>query len=120
MTNEIQNPTRAPLRGVRPDVKVEERPEAFVLTAALPGVTREAVDVQFENGVLALRATRRSEPGREVLHREFGDVEYRASFELGGAVDATAIRAELEDGLLTLQLPKVEAARPRSIPVQVQ
>lgn len=100
-----------------PDVDIVERPDALLVRADLPGAERKAVDVRLENGVLTL-AARVKDRGREFVFQEYGVGDYYRAFAVGEGVDAERISAEYADGVLTLTLPKSEAARPRRIEVR--
>jgi HSP20 family molecular chaperone IbpA len=103
----------------RPDVDIAETPEAFVITADVPGAKAEGVDVRVERGVLTLRAeVQPRERGGRALLREYGVGSYERTFRVGDGIDAEAISAVLKDGVLTLTLPKARSVRPRSIKVQ--
>ncbi len=97
---------------LRPSVDVETTEEAYTLYADLPGVTREALDISVERGVLTFSATRttRGEDPREVL--------YRRSFRLSDQVDVAGISARLDNGVLALTLPRAEETKARKITVE--
>ena len=107
-------------RGVTltPPVDILETEDELLLYADLPGVTQDDVDVRFENGELTLHARRAPTQvtGQWLWENESGDF-FRA-FRISEQVDASKIWAELKHGVLTLHLPKVEAAKPRKITVR--
>lgn len=93
-----------------------------VLKADLPGLKREDIDLTFENHTLTVRGTRHREDGisDEACHRVerlYGP--FSRSFTLPPTVDASGVRAEYKDGVLTVTLPMREEARPRQIQVDV-
>lgn len=97
---------------------VEEQ-ERWVFTADAPGVKKEAVSITVEGGSLTVRAQRdTSAPGR-LLHGERREWMFQRTWSLPDGVDAEQITASLEDGVLTLAIPKPAARRPRPIHVQV-
>lgn len=107
-------------RGVTytPRVDILESEGELLLFADLPGVREDDVDIRFENGELTLSA-RRQRPaanGGWLWENEVGDF-FRA-FRITETVDASKIWAELKGGVLTLHLPKVEAAKPHKIAVK--
>ncbi|MCS7237852.1 MAG: Hsp20/alpha crystallin family protein [Thermoguttaceae bacterium] len=104
-----------------PLVDIVEKAEEIILKADIPGTRPENIDVNFEDGILTIYAKvdPRQEPGTQYLLREYGVGDYHRSFQVSEAIDASRITAEYADGVLTLHLPKAEAARPRKIPVQV-
>lgn len=90
--------------------------EAFVLTAYLPGVNPEQVAITFEGEELSIQGEFPQAQG-ELLKRELyhGPFERRLTFHV--PVNADAIEASYEQGVLTLRVPKAEAARPKQIKV---
>src|SRR4051812_35042696 len=107
-------------RGVTytPRVDILETEEELLLFADLPGVKEGDVDIRFESGELTLHARRApaKTAGAVLWENEVGDF-FRA-FRISEQVDAGKIWAELKNGVLTLHLPKVEAAKPRKITVR--
>lgn len=99
-------------------VDIYEDPDALVVLADLPGVTREGLSVQVEQGVLTIEGrVARDTPGR-ILRREFTFVPFFRQFRITEAIDTARIRAALKNGVLRLELPKAEAAKPRRVPVE--
>jgi HSP20 family protein len=107
-------------RGVTytPRVDILETEEELLLFADLPGVKEGDVDIRFESGELTLHARRApaKRSGALLWENEVGDF-FRA-FRISEQIDAGKIWAELKTGVLTLHLPKVEAAKPRKITVR--
>lgn len=103
-----------------PNVDILEKKDELLVRADMPGVTRDSVDICFENGVLAItgRVPPRSMANATPLHREYGVGDFYRTFRVSEAVDAARISAEYAHGVLTLRLPKVEAARARKIDVK--
>jgi HSP20 family protein len=97
---------------------VEEK-DRWVFTADAPGVRKSDVSITVEAGALTVTATRdTAAPGR-LLHGERRDFAFRRTWSLPDGVDVDGISAALEDGVLTLSVPKPPAARPRRVDVQV-
>src|SRR5262245_24946553 len=104
---------------VTPRVDILETEDELLLYADLPGVTQDDVDIRFENGELTLHGRRAAAPGdREAWLFENDTGDYFRAFRISEQVDAGGIWAELKNGVLTLHLPKVEAAKPRKITVK--
>ncbi len=105
----------------RPDVDVVERPEAFIVTADLPGASGEKIAIDFENGALTVtaRVEPRQRPGSRVLLSEYGVGDYQRVFRIGEAIDHTGIEAAFDNGVLRITLPKAPTARQRTIKVNV-
>lgn len=95
--------------------------EEFVITAYLPGVSPDQVEITFENDELAIRGKFQPLPEnvqfvkRELYH---GGFERRIAFNV--PVNAEAIEATYEHGVLTLRVPKAEAVKPKQIKVQTR
>lgn len=97
--------------GWMPPVEIEDKEAELVLTAELPGLKRENVDVAFEEGVLTIKgekAEEREEKDKErklfVWERNYG--EFRRSFTLPRAIDPAKITADFTRGVLTVHMPK--------------
>ncbi len=103
----------------RPDVDIVERKDAYLLTADMPGVDENHVQVRLEDGVLSIDATLAVEPdpGWTPVHREYRMGGFHREFTLSERIDAEKISARMRDGVLELELPKAEAVRPRQIPI---
>jgi HSP20 family protein len=101
-----------------PAVNLRHDAEGFTLEVEMAGVAKNGVDITFDDGKLTLVGHRaeRSAPGTR-LHGESAGRDYRRVFDLDPAIDPERITANLEQGLLTVHLPKVEAAKPRKIAV---
>lgn len=94
----------------------------YVLHADLPGIDPGSVEVSVDNGTLTIRAQRsgRTESGVEWLASERFTGSYMRQLALGDGIDADAIQATYENGVLTLTLPLAAKARPRRIDVEVK
>jgi|SRR5690349_15060416 len=112
--------TRSQERYVTPPVDIYETSQGLVVKADLPGVEKENLDLQVENNLLTIRAKPTEVTPGEPVYREYELVNFFRQFELNEKVDQTKISAELKHGVLTLQLPKAEEARPRKIEVRVE
>lgn len=108
--------TRA-LRSAVPAVDIYENEDEILLYADMPGVLKQDVSVNIDNGTLSLSGVRRLECKGVSNWEEFGDLEYVRSFSVPQAIDAERVEAELKDGVLKLHLPKSEAAKPRQIKI---
>ncbi len=108
--------------GWTPSCDIYEDEEGVTLRFDLSGVEPKDVDVRFENGVLTLKGERKleQEDKRENYHRiERSYGTFTRSFSLPGTVDAERIHAEARNGVLSIRVPKLTEARPRSIQVKV-
>jgi len=108
-------------RGVEylaPEVNIFENSDGYVLEADMPGVTKEGLEITLEGNELTLVGRRHLEPvNGEALFRECREAEYRRVFALDPAIDTGKISAKMEQGVLTLTLPKSERVKPRKIAV---
>jgi len=103
----------------RPRVDVMETDNEVLLLADLPGVRSDGVDVRFENGELTIHGRRfPSNAGRKRALTEYEPTHYHRSFRLTEDIAADRIEAEMKNGVLTVKLPKAEAAKPRRIAVK--
>ena len=103
-----------------PAVDILERADELMIVADMPGVDAKTIDIRFENGMLTIhgRVNERTSANERVLMREYGVGDFRRAFEIGELIDSQRISAEYANGVLTLHLPKVAAARPRKIEVR--
>lgn len=101
-----------------PCVNVCETREDYVVQAEMPGVNREGLEITVEDHTLTLTG-RRAAPVTTgtPLYVESKPAGFRRVFELDPMVDTSKIAAKLEQGLLTVLLPKAEQVKPRQIPV---
>jgi len=111
--------TRSEERYVTPAVDIYETGEGLVVKADLPGVAKEGLDVRVENNLLTIRGKANHMAPGEPIYREYGLVNFFRQFELNERVDRSKISAELKHGVLTLNLPKAEEAKPRKIDVKI-
>ena len=101
-------------QGWAPAVDLCETAEAFVITAELPGLTREQVRIDVVDSRLTVQGRREARVSCEQYHQvERGHGEVLRTFVLPHAVNGEAVTADLVDGVLTITVPKlpVEAAR---------
>jgi HSP20 family molecular chaperone IbpA len=102
----------------RPRIEIHTGAEGEVLRAELPGVKRENLELTVEKDVLVLKGTVESgDESREWILREYGVGSFERRFRLGTELDVTALEAKLENGVLTLKLPRKPEARPKRIEI---
>jgi len=106
--------------GSRLPIDVREDDESYQITAAVPGLKAEQVEIQVLDDVVTLRLRPEADenPEQAYLLREIGDGELERSFRLPVLVEAGKAEAVVENGLLRLNLPKAEAVRPKQITVK--
>jgi len=101
-----------------PDVNIFETKDGYVLEAEMPGVSKEGLEITLEGNEITIVGHRQVEaPTGELLFRERRLADYRRVFELDPAVDTSKVSAKMEQGVLTLTLPKSERVKPRKINV---
>jgi len=101
-------------------VDVHEDTDHFHVEAELPGFKQDEVDITLENGVLTIRAERKTTDKSakgEPLHVERRWTQFQRSFTLPTAVNESAVKAELNGGLLSITMDKREEVKPRKIQV---
>src|SRR4029077_4493054 len=103
---------------VAPEVNIFETKEGYVLEAEMPGVGKDGLEITLEGNEITLVGRRNPETvNGEVLFRERRLADYRRVFELDPAIDTGKVAAKVEQGVLTLTLPKSEQVKPRKISV---
>ena len=121
--NTLTRETRESDRGqaeqfITPPASVTEIADGYMLEIEMPGVKKDGLDISFENNELTIIG-RRSLPSVEgtLIHRESRPDNFRRAFELDPSIDADKISAKIDQGLVTLTLPKAEHVKPRRIAV---
>ena len=114
-TNGNQQPAE---RFVAPVATVLETQDGYTLQVEMPGVNKEGLEMWVENNELTI-VGRRSLPNVQgtIVHRESRRENFRRAFELDPSIDAGKISAKIEQGVVTLTLPKAEQVKPRKITV---
>jgi HSP20 family molecular chaperone IbpA len=110
---------RQELPRVAPLVDIYENEDEILLHADMPGVAKDNITVNVDNGRLEISATRILQKKGSGSWQEFGDVEYRRIFSVPQSIDVAKVNAELKEGVLKLHLPKAETAKPRTIEISV-
>ena len=105
-----------------PGVDIYETAGSFVFHADLPGVKAEDVEINCDDGEIGIRGrVRPRQPEtQQFVWREYGVGDFYRSFTISAPIQVEAIKAELKNGVLTLTVPKAEAAKTRKIPVVTQ
>jgi len=107
-------------RYITPPVDIYETKEDVQLIADLPGVSKEELDIKISEGELTVEASAPAVEtnGQKYLHRERPWGNYYLAFTLSKMIDQEKANAKVENGVLTLTLPKHERAKPREIPIE--
>jgi HSP20 family protein len=112
--------TREENRFLVPPVDIYETDDGLTVIADLPGVQKDQIDIRVENGRLTIEGRQPSQSVvRDALASEFRLMNFYRQFVLSDEVDQDRISADLKHGVLTISLPKAEAAKPRRIEVNV-
>lgn len=114
-------PEEGEVLGFRPAVELVETEEEYSLTAELPGVSPEDVELTVEEGVLTLKGEKKAEreeknPRYVTFERAYGAFE--RALALPRSVNTDAIQAEFKDGVMIVHLPKSQEAKGRRIEIQ--
>jgi len=103
-----------------PPVNIMETDDQYVVEADLPGVTKDGLEITVEDNELTIIGRRNDfheVPNAEVLYQETRPGNFRRVFELDPTIDTAKIGAKMQQGVLTLTLPKAEKVKPRKITV---
>ena len=103
-----------------PAVDVREEEDKFILEAELPGLSDKDLNIQVENNMLTLsnvQEEQKEENKKGYVIRERRSRSFKRSFMLPRNVDTAGIDARMKDGILTLEIPKSEEAKPRKIQI---
>jgi HSP20 family protein len=117
---EKKDESMIPARVFLPTADIYESNDALNVVLEMPGVDKGSVDIRVEDDVLKIegRLDFSKYQGLQPLYTEYNVGHYSRSFRLSSKIDQNKIAAELKDGVLSLVLPKVEEAKPRTIQVK--
>jgi HSP20 family protein len=103
---------------IAPAASVIEEGDGYLLQVEMPGVNKEGLEISTEGNELTITG-RRSLPTIDgtLLHHESRRENFRRTFEIDPSIDVNKINARMEQGLLTVTLPKAEHVKPRKITV---
>jgi HSP20 family protein len=108
--------------GWTPPVDLYETAGDFVLTAELPGLSRDQIDIHAEDNRIVIRGARSADAGRDIpceqYHRvERGHGRFSRAFSLPEPIDVDAVTADLKEGILTVTIPKLRDRSARRVDV---
>ena len=115
----------APARVSAPDydfrlaVDVREEPDAYILSAIVPGLKADDLSIQILEDVVTIEGTFAADEN-DYLLRELPQGKFHRSLRLPVELDAEKAEAKIKDGLLTLRVPKAESAKPKTIKVNIK
>jgi HSP20 family protein len=118
----VQQPEREPDVVLRPPVDIYEDADGITLTADMPGVSRDRLNIEVDKDMLLIEGVARIDmpEGMEALYADVRSTRYRRSFTLSGELETGHIDASLKDGVLSVRIPKRAEVRPRKIEVRVE
>jgi HSP20 family protein len=111
--------TRAQEHHVPPPVDIYETRDGLILLADLPGVSKENLEVHVDNETLTIQAKAQHKVPGQPIYREYELSNFFRQFEVGDQIDAENIKAELKYGVLKLELPIAQSAKPKKVEVKV-
>lgn len=101
-----------------PSVNIKETEDGFVVEMAAPGLAKEDFKIEINNSLLTISSEKKSESDAdtgEYTRREFSYQSFTRSFSLPASVDSEKINAKYESGILFVEIPKREEAKPKPI-----
>ena len=109
-----------PARVFVPSADIYENEDTLTVILEMPGVEKNNVQIKIEDDILKVdgRLDLSKYKGLQPLYIEYNVGDYTRSFQLSSKVDQSKITADLKNGVLTLTLPKVEEAKPRTIKIR--
>jgi HSP20 family protein len=109
-----------PARVFLPNTDIYETQNALNVVLEMPGVDKNAVNIRVENGILEVEGRIDFSKYERLmpLYTEYNIGNYARSFRLSDVIDQAKIAAEMNDGVLSVVLPKVEKAKPRTIQIR--
>ena len=115
-----QTHNRGDLGFVTPPANIAATSNEYVLEVEMPGVTKAGLEVTVEGNELPIIGRRKMDfPEGKLCYCESAQADFRRLFELGPDVDTSKIRAEMNQGVLRLHIPKSMRAKPKQIEVKV-
>lgn len=101
-----------------PAVDIYENEDEILIYADMPGVVKDHISVDIDNGTLSISGVRKLPVTGPVTYEEFSNAKYVRNFSVPQTIDVEKVEAELKNGVLRLHLPKSEAAKPRQIEIK--
>lgn len=99
-------------------INVRQEDDAFVLTALVPGIPAEELNIQILEDVLQIKVDYKAEETTGYLVHELPSGSFTRTLRLPAPIDAEHVEADVTNGVLTLRLPKAESARPKQIKIK--
>ena len=105
-----------------PKVNVYEYDDKVGIIAEIPGLDKKDLKIEVEDGILIISGDKHGlfdDEGAKVLRRELKGSSFKRQFELGEQLDGEKIKASFKDGLLSIDIPKVEQEKPKKVSVKI-
>ena len=105
-----------------PKVNVYEYDDKVGIIAEIPGLNKKQLQVEVEDGILTIAGDKHSafeDDGAKVIRRELKQSSFKRSFELGELLNGDKVRASFKDGLLSIEIPKIEPEKPKRTSVKI-
>ena len=105
-----------------PKVNVYEYEDKIGIVAEIPGLDKKQLQVEVEDGILTIAGDKHSafeDDGAKVIRRELKQSSFKRSFELGELLDGENINANFKDGILSVDVPKIEPEKPKKHTVKI-
>ena len=105
-----------------PKVNVYEYDDKVGIIAEIPGLDKKDLKIDVEEGILIISGDKHGlfdDSGAKVLRRELKGSSFKRQFELGEQLDGENIKASFKDGLLSVDIPKVEPTKPKKLSVKI-
>ena len=109
-------------QGAYPKVNVYEYDDKVGIVAEIPGLSKKQIKVDVEDNILTISGDKHSvwdDAKAKVLRRELKQSSFRRSFTLGELLDGDDISANFKDGVLSIEIPKVEPAKPKKHSIKI-
>ena len=105
-----------------PKVNVYEYDDKVGIIAEIPGLDKKDLKIEVEDGILIISGDKHGlfdDNGAKVLRRELKGSSFKRQFELGELLDGEKIKASFKDGLLSIDVPKIEPTKPKKLSVKI-
>lgn len=107
---------------VIPPVDITETEENFLLTADIPGVKKDDIEITIDNEMLELRGKVQKAADnleKNIKYAEYKEYDFYRQFNIGNNINSEKVEAKVENGVLSLTLPKKEELKPKKIDISV-
>ena len=106
-----------------PKVNVYEYDDKIGIVAEIPGLKKDQLNIEVEDGVLTISGDKHGiteEDGAKILRRELKSSSFKRSFQLGELLNGEKVKANFNDGILSISIPKVEPEKPQKTFIKIK